>query len=125
MLSKQGPGFDPSSGNWIPQATTKSLHVELKIAYATTKTQCSQIKTSFKKDSLLSIYRHSLVSVCHNELKYDSVYIYPVSLSLIKYSAVEDIAAVFTTEMVNTNLLEFSGTLHGLYSEWGQVRHMF
>lgn len=66
-----------------------------------------------------------MVSLCYNELKYDSVYIYPVFLSLIKYSAVEDTAAVFTTEMVNTNLLEFSGTLHGLYSEWGQVRHMF
>ena len=63
--------------------------------------------------------------MCYNELKYDSVYIYPVSLSLIKYSAVEDTEAVFTTEMVHTNLLEFSGTLRGPYSEWGQVRHKF
>ena len=38
---------------------------------------------------------------------------------------VEDTEAVFTTEMVHTNLLEFSGTLCGFYSEWGQVRHKF
>ena len=44
---RRGLGFEPWSGNWIPHATTKSLHAATKdrrkILRATTKTLQSQI----------------------------------------------------------------------------------
>ena len=30
VLPMQGPGFDPWAGNWIPHASTKSLHAIAK-----------------------------------------------------------------------------------------------
>ena len=48
----RGPRFYPRSGNEILQATTKSLHVALKIPHAATKTQHSQINIKKKKKGI-------------------------------------------------------------------------
>ena len=46
------PGFNPWTGNWIPQAAAKSLHATTKIKDPTcqTRTGNSQINKSFLKN---------------------------------------------------------------------------
>ena len=57
------PWFDLWSGNWIPHATTKSLHVTTKILCASAKTQCSKKKKKkYTYSNLTVLTDHSIGS---------------------------------------------------------------